>query len=198
VVFAGVMAGYSWSFLPNDYASEVTLYVLTKSDADNPSSTLTTSDVSLSQQLANDISVLSRSDRVMGSTAEQLGMRTLEGYKIDVTSSTANRVITLAVTGRDPDAVAVIANELAKQTATAAVDIMDLRAVNIVDTAQVPINPSGPNRSLFTLVAALAGLVVAFMLIVLLDLLNTTIRSSDEAEELLELPIMGRIPKIKR
>jgi capsular polysaccharide biosynthesis protein len=199
VVLAAATAACSWAFLPNDYTSEVTLYVLTKSSTDGPSaSTLTSSDITVSQQLANDISVLSRSDRVMGSTAKELGMSTLEGYGIDVASSTTNRVITLKVTGRDPDAVAVIANELARQTATAAVDIMDLKAVNVVDVAQVPNDPSGPNRPLYTLVALLAGLVVAAMLVVLLDLLNTTIRSPEEAEELLEMPVIGQVPKIKR
>jgi capsular polysaccharide biosynthesis protein len=198
IVFAVATAIYSWAFLPNEYEAKVTLYILTRSNASDSAPTLTTSDISLSQQLANDISVLSRSDRVMSATAKRLGMPTLAGYEIDVTSSTSNRVITLVVTGNNSDVVAVIANELAKQTASAAVDIMNFEAVNIVDTAQVPTNPSGPNRPLYVLVAALAGVAVAFMLIVLLDLVNAVIRSSDEVEELLELSIMGRMPKVKR
>jgi capsular polysaccharide biosynthesis protein len=198
VVFALGTAVYSWTLISNDYSSSVVLYVLTKTDQDTQSpSTVTGSDFSVSQQLANDISVLTRSNRVVGTTAQELGMSSLEGYKIDVTSATTNRVITLEVTGKDPQSVAVIADELAEQAAQAAVDIMDLRAVNIVDAAQVPTAPSGPNRPLFTLVAFIAGLVVAVVLIFLLDLLNTTVRSPEEAGELLELPVVGRMPRLK-
>jgi capsular polysaccharide biosynthesis protein len=198
IAFTLGTALYSWVFLVNEYSSNVVLYILTKSDGETQSSSaLTSGDITVSQQLANDISVLSRSDRVMGTTAQELGMSSLDGYKIEVTSATTNRVITLAVTGTDPEAVAVIADELANQTALAAVDIMDLRAVNIVDAAKVSSNPSGPNRPLFTLVAFVAGLVAAVALIIFLDLLNTTIRSPEEAGELLELPVLGRIPKLK-
>ena len=124
-------------------------------------------------------------------------MSTLKGYDIKVTSATTNRVITLSVTGKKPEAVAQIANELAKQTADTAVEVMELKAVNIVDAAQVPSAPSGPNRIMYTAVAFLAGLFFAVVLIVLLDLVDTTVKNPEEAEELLGLPVLGRMPALK-
>ncbi|MDR1357917.1 MAG: lipopolysaccharide biosynthesis protein [Coriobacteriales bacterium] len=197
LVFAGVTAGYCWAFMTNDYTSSVKLYILSKSDGESTTSPVTSSDLTLSQQLANDIAVLAKSDRVIDATTKTLGMTTFSGYEINVTSATTNRVITLSVTGKRPEAVAQIANELADQVADTAVEIMDLKAVNIVDTAKVPLEPSGPNRLLYTGVAFLAGIVVAIALIVLLDLINTTIRNPEEAEELLDLPILGRMPALK-
>jgi capsular polysaccharide biosynthesis protein len=196
LLFAVLTAGYCWGFMTNDYTSSVSLYILTKSDNEN-SSTVTSSDLTASQQLANDIAVLAQSNRVITATTKALGMTTFTGYEVKVTSATTNRVITLSVTGKKPEAVAQIVNELAGQTADTAVEIMDLKAVNIVDAAQVPTAPSGPNRLLYTGVAFLAGIVVAIALIVLLDLLNTTIRNPEEAEELLGLPILGRMPALK-
>jgi capsular polysaccharide biosynthesis protein len=196
LLFAGLTAGYCWGFMTNDYTSSVSLYILSKSDNEN-TSTVTSSDLTASQQLANDIAVLAQSNRVINATTEALGMTTFSGYEINVTSATTNRVITLSVTGKRPEAVAQIADELADQTADTAVKIMDLKAVNIVDSAQIPILPSGPNRALYTGVAFLAGIVVAIALIVLLDLLNTRVRNPEEAEELLDLPILGRMPALK-
>ena len=195
LVFAGATAIYCWGFMSNDYTSDVSLYVLNKTD--EQSSNITSSDTTASQQLANDIAVMAQSNRVIDATAQSLGMSTLKGYDIKVTSATTNRVITLSVTGKKPEAVAQIANELAKQTADTAVEVMELKAVNIVDAAQVPNAPSGPNRIMYTAVAFLAGLFFAVALIVLLDLIDTTVKSPEEAEELLGLPVLGRMPALK-
>jgi capsular polysaccharide biosynthesis protein len=194
--FAGLTAGYCWGFMTNDYTSSVSLYILSKSDSEN-SPNVTSSDMTASQQLANDIAVLAQSNRVITATTEVLGMTTFDGYEVEVTSATTNRVITLSVTGKRAEAVAQIADELADQTANTAVEVMDLKAVNIVDSAQIPPAPSGPNRILYTGIAFLAGIFVAIALVVLLDLMNTRIRNPEEAEELLGLPILGRMPALK-
>ena len=196
LVFAGATAVYSWGFMSNDYTSSVSLYVLTKTDNQN-SSNITSSDVTASQQLANDIAVLAQSNRVIDATAQSLGMSTLKGYDVKVDSATTNRVITLSVTGKKPEAVAQIADELGKQTSDTAVEVMDLKAVNVIESAQVPDAPSGPNRVMYTAVAFLAGLFFAVALIVLLDLIDTTVKSPEEAEELLGLPVLGRMPSLK-
>jgi capsular polysaccharide biosynthesis protein len=196
VLLAAAAAGFCWGFLSDDYTSSVSLYVLTKNESEN-SSNVTSSDMAASQQLANDIAVLAQSNRVVNSTAAELGMTSFNGFSIGVSSATTNRVITLSVVGKKPEAVALIADELAKQTAEAAVEIMDLKAVNIVDSAQIPLEPSGPNRLLYTGIAFLAGLFVAIAIVVLLDLLNTRVRNPEEVEELLGLPILGRMPALK-
>jgi capsular polysaccharide biosynthesis protein len=196
ILLAGLVAGYCWGFMTNDYTSSVSLYILSKADSEN-STAVTSGDMSASQQLANDIAVLAQSNRVITATTEALGMTEFYGYEVDVTSATTNRVITLSVTGKRPEAVAQIADELADQTAETAVEVMDLKAVNIVDSAQIPTSPSGPNRILYTGVAFLGGIFAAIALIVLLDLLNTRIRTPEEAEELLGLPILGRMPALK-
>lgn len=107
-------------------------------------------------------------------------------------------VITLTVTGKSPEGAASVANELADRTSKAAIDAMKLDAVNIMDRASVPENPSGPNRVMYTAVALLAGLFVAIAIIVLQDMLDTTVKSGDDAEELLGIPVLGRMPKPKK
>lgn len=197
VVAALVAAGISWGFLPNKYTSSVSMYVLSTSESADSASNVTSSDMTASQQLANDIAVLADSNRVVDATAQALGMRDLDDFDIQVQSETTNRVITLSVTGLRPEAVAQVADEAARQTADTAVEIMRLQAVNIIDSAEVPSEPSGPNRTLYVAVAALAGLFAAIAIIVLLDMLDTTIRDPEDAEELLGVPVLGRMPKLK-
>lgn len=198
VVIAVATAVYCWGFMADQYTSTMSLYVLTKTDDTSGQSSLSNSDITASQQLANDIAVLVKSNGVLEDTANAIGMDNLADFTIEVESATTNRVITLSVTGKRPESVAMVANELASQTADAAVKIMDLRAVNIIDEAKVPTAPSGPNRILYTLVGLLAGLFLAVAIIVLRDLLDTTVKSDEEMEELFGIPVLGNMPTVKK
>ena len=197
IVFGLATGIFCWGFMTNDYTASVSLYILAKSDKTEPLSAAGT-EFSTSQQVANDVAVLAVSNRVERETAEKLGLKDLEDYRIGVDSSTQNRVIELNVTGKRPELVAEVANTLAEVLAQTGVELMDLQAINIVDEALVPDEPSGPNRLLYTLVGVLVGVVVAIAILVLKDLLDTTVKSSEEVEELYGLPVLGNMPKVRQ
>ncbi len=197
LLFGGVTAAYCWGSMTNNYTATVSLYVLTQSSSTtNGESQITSSDTTASQQLANDLAKIAKTATVTDSTAKALGLQNLNAFNISVTSDTTSRVITLSVTGKDPNAVALVANELADHTSETAIDAMKLEAVNVIDRATAPDKPSGPNRPMYTLVALLAGVFVAIALIVLLDMLNNTVKSGEEAEELLGIPVLSRMPEV--
>lgn len=198
IIFTLLTGVYAYGFMKDVYTSEVQLYVLTQSQTSQDQSYASSSDTTASQQLANDIAVLADSPTVRNATAQALGMKDLTDYSIGVKNATTNRVITLTVTAGDPNSAARVANELAKKTATRSVEIMGVKAVNIVDEAVASDNPSGPNRKMYVAVAFLAGLFVAIALVVLMDMLNTTVKSREEAEELFDLPVLGVMPELKK
>ena len=43
----------------------------------------------------------------------------------------------------------------------------------------------------------MAGLFVAILIVMIFDLINTRIRKPEEIEELLDIPVIGRIPQVK-
>ena len=199
IVFALATGVYCWQMMEDQYTANVDLYVLSKTGDDEATSQqLTQSDMSASQQLANDIAVLASSSKVKKNTADALGMSSLEGYKIQVKSASTNRVISLSVTGLNPEATAKVANALANQVAKTATEIMELKAVNIIDAADVPSAPSGPKRLQYTAIAFGIGLIVAIVLIVMMDLFNVRIRTPEEAEETLGVPVIGKFPQVKK
>lgn len=198
VIFTLVTGIYTFGFMEDVYTSEVQLYVLTQSQTSQDQSYATSSDTAASQQLANDIAVIADTPKVRNATAKALGMKDLKDYTLGVKNATTNRVITLTVTANDPAAAARVANEFAKNTASCAVQIMGLKAVNIVDDATSSDIPSGPNRKMYLAVAFLAGLFVAVAIVVLMDMLNTTVKSREEAEELFGLPVLGTMPELKK
>ena len=199
VAFALVAAVYCWGFMPNQYTAETSIYALSKTEsaANGAEAGLSYGDLNASQLLANDFAELAKYEQVQTETALALGMEDLSGYKVSISSSTTTRVIKLSVTGRDPESAALIANKLASEIGQTATKVMDVKAVNVITKAKAPENPSGPSRGMYTLVALLAGLFLAVAVIVLMDILNTTIRNDEDVTEGLGLPIIGRFPELK-
>lgn len=199
IAFAIVTALASWTMLPNTYTATVSMYVLANSSQNTNSNASLSTDLSASQMLTNDVAQLIESERVLDQTASQLNMKESElaSYKLEVTSSTTTRLITISVTGDTPNSAAAIANGLANTTNTVAQEIMDIEAVNVIDQAAIPTSPSGPPRVMYTAVAFLAGIFVAIAIVVIMDMINTRIRKPEEIEELLDIPVIGRIPVIK-
>ena len=101
------------------------------------------------------------------------------------------------MTGPDAQSTAIIANALAEDVSKVAQEVMEVKSVNVIDEAQTPVSPSGPNRLLYTAIAFLAGLFVAVAIAVLADMLNTRARDAEDVEKLLGVPVIGRIPAMK-
>ena len=196
VACALVMSVVSFAFMKNTYTAQTSMYILAKSNAQGQNAA-SYSDLTASQMLANDVATLLESDTVTNGTAKQLGMESLKGYKVSVSSETTSRVITLTVTASDAEGAAKVANAMATQVSDVAKNVSMADGINVIDQASTPESPSGPNRLLYIGVAFLAGLFLAVAVVVLMDMLNTRVRSAEDAEELLGVPVIGRIPAMK-
>lgn len=192
VIAAAAMAAVSILLMTNDYTARMSMYVLAQSG--EPSSSTLQSTLSASQLITNDVAALIDSDRVTNDVASELGMKDLEDFDLAVTNDTTTRVITLEVTGKDPQQVADVANAVARDVSEVAQEVMEVQSVNVIDEAQVPEDPSGPNRKMYVAVALLGGLFLAVAIVVLQDMLNNKVRDAAEVEELLGIPVIGQFP----
>lgn len=194
VLCALVTCVYSYLFMADTYTATTNMYVLAQQDGSN--TTLST-DLSASQMLANDVATLLQSDRVLGQTASDLGLQSLSGYDVSVASDTTSRVITLSVTGPNAQTAADVANAMVANVSSIAQDVMSVQSVNAIDKAEAPTAPSGPKRPLYVAGALVAGLFLAVAIVVVGDMLNTKVRGQEEVEELLGIPVVGRVPFMK-
>ena len=196
VACALVMGVYSYLFMRNTYTASTSMYVLALNQDATASTSLST-DLSASQMISNDVSTLLTSDRALAETAEDLALDDLSAYDVSVTSETTSRVIGLTVTGPDPQTAADVANRLVANVSGIAQEVMSIESVNPIDQATAPEAPSGPNRPLYVAVALMAGLFLAVAIVVVEDMLNTKVRGQEEVEELLGIPVIGRIPAMR-
>ncbi|MEM1157493.1 MAG: polysaccharide biosynthesis tyrosine autokinase [Verrucomicrobiota bacterium] len=66
--------------------------------------------------------------------------------------------------------------------------------VEIMEKARLPLEPSKPKKLLILLISGVAGIGIGFGLIVLLNLLDNTVKTVDQAERETELPVLSAIP----
>lgn len=192
---AVLMAGYSAFLMHDTYTASASMYVLAKDDGE--SNTNLSTDLNASQMISNDVAKLLTSDRVLSETADEVGLDNLNAYSVSVSSETTSRVIQLSVTGANPQTAADITNSMVDNVSQIAREVMSVESVNAIDRATVPASPSGPNRTLYVAVAFMAGIFLAVAIVVVADMLNTKVRGEDEVEELLGIPVVGRIPAMK-
>lgn len=192
-IVAGIGVFVGSLFLPNEYTASTTMYVLSREDQTEQNA-VTLQDMNLGQMITTDVVTLIKSDRVKKDVAEKVGLANLNAYDFNVTNTTNTRVITLDVTGKDPEQAANVANATVEVVSGVATDVMHLQSVNPIDAATPPKAPSGPRRVLYGAVGLMAGLFVAVAIVMVRDMLDTRVRSGEEAEKIVGVPVVGHFP----
>ena len=67
----------------------------------------------------------------------------------------------------------------------------------IVDKAMVPTVPVKPNKRLSVTLAFILGLILGCGIAILLDMLDNTVKSPDDVQDKLGVPLLGTLPKMK-
>ncbi|MBC8529556.1 hypothetical protein H8699_08975 [Christensenellaceae bacterium NSJ-44] len=194
VVFAVVVVTsfYTFKMMPDEYTSDTTLYVLTQQNEN----VISSSDLSASALLVNDYRELVLSYKVTSAVAQQLGLESLKGYDINVTSLSNTRLIQISVTGREPQMAANIANGLAQVFSQSVTDIMRVDNVSVIDEARVAEKPSGPARERTIVLAAMVTALVMMLIAILKDALNTTLKTAADVEQQVGLSVLAQVARV--
>ena len=69
-------------------------------------------------------------------------------------------------------------------------------SIQIIEEAKPPTSPTSPKQSVVLALAATFGSVLAVGVMLLLEMMDNTLRDAGEAEELLQLPLLGVLPRL--
>jgi succinoglycan biosynthesis transport protein ExoP len=87
---------------------------------------------------------------------------------------------------------------LARQKETAVTGNFDSPVARFTDRAVVSLLPAKPKKKVIVIMAFIASLGFAMVLVLVLDALNDTIKTSDDVEKILSQRALGYVPKAKR
>jgi capsular exopolysaccharide synthesis family protein len=68
--------------------------------------------------------------------------------------------------------------------------------IRIIAKATVPDTPASPKPSVVLVIASFFGMILAVGVVLLLEVLDNTLRGASDAEELLKLPLLGILPRL--
>ncbi len=108
-----------------------------------------------------------------------------------------SRLFTVGFQYSDPQIAKQVSDELASELSTAVHEIVGVENVRILDQAQVPKQPISPNIFKNAIIGGFLGLIASLTIIIMLFLFDDTIKTEDEIENLLGIPLMASIPETK-
>ena len=115
---------------------------------------------------------------------------------ITIKTQTNSQVFSVSVETDNPKKSAAAANTIASVFKKRVKKIMNVNNVTIVARATTPSKPSSPNVKLFTLAGAVLGLLISFMIVLMRDLMDTSVRDNDFMVDELGLTNLGQITHI--
>ncbi|WP_164667651.1 YveK family protein [Virgibacillus doumboii] len=153
-------------------------------------------------ELINTYKVILTSPVILEGVANELNLSysvTQLQNKIQVANENSSQVVKVSVTDADPELAAQIANTTVQIFKTKIPDLMNVDNVHILSEAGTVANPSpvSPKPTLNIAIAIVLGGIVGFGLAFLLEYLDNTIKSEEDIERELHLPVLGVITHIK-
>ena len=114
--------------------------------------------------------------------------------RLELTNPSDTRMITITFADEDPEMAKKVADEVAKVSKARVKEIMNTQEPTIAEEGYVPERPSSPSTMKNVVMAGLLGVLLAMAVIVVIYLMDDTIKSSDDIEKYLGLTTLGVIP----
>ncbi len=192
------LIGFAISFfvIAPTYESTTKIYILNKNESQN----VTYSDMQLGTQLTKDYSELINSRYVLEEVIQKLRLNLdYQGLKekVSVSSPTDTRIVAITVTDKDPVEALNIANAIRESASNHIGNVMDIDAVNVVESANMPTKKAGPSYLKWTVIAGMLGVLLVCAMVLIKYLLDDTIKTSEDVERYLGLSTLAIIPIIE-
>lgn len=196
-IFAIIGYIYTMAFTSPMYTSSTTLVLAGTNSEQEGESSITTNDLTLNSKLVSTYSQLVKSNKVVRQVISNLGINISESTlrnNISVSSVSDTELIKITVKTDNPKYSADIANETAKVFTSEVAEIYNINNVHVVDVAEESNVPSNIDHKKDIIMFAAIGVVIAFAYVIIASMLDTTVKTEEEIERLVNLPVLASIP----
>lgn len=198
IVAVAISAAVSYFLLTPSYSASTQLLV---NQSKEEGQSYTSGDLRTNLDLINTYNVIITSPRIIEPTLEELDLDRSAGElrnQVTVRSEGDSQVVSISVEDENPAIAVQIANTLGTVFQRDIVEIMNVDNVSILTTAELSDSPSpvSPNPPLNMAIALVVGLMAAVGLAFLLEFLDNTIKTDDDVEQKLGIPVLASISRI--
>lgn len=196
VIGAAAAFGGTKLLITPQYTASSMIYILSES-----TSITSLADIQIGDSLAQDFMIIGKSRPVVEKVIKQLDLNaSYEAVANTITFENPedSHILKISVTNPDPKLAADISNAMAEVTRAQIADVMGTDEPNTLEEAIVPVSPSSPNTMKNTMMGALLGAVLAAGLIIVLYLMDDTIKDEDDVKKYLQMNTLAALPMEKR
>lgn len=181
-------------FITPMYTSITKVYVLSKQDANT---NLTYSDLQTGTSLTKDYMELAKSRPVLEQVIAILNLdmkpeELADAITVDTPQDT--RILRISVENENPRTAKEIADAVRESVSIQITEIMAADSVNIVEIGNLPTEPSSPSVLKNMIIGGMLGVLIAIGIIVLIYILDDTIKTPEDVEHYLGMNVLTSIP----
>jgi capsular polysaccharide biosynthesis protein len=193
---AVISALVSYLLITPIYQSSTQFIVVQKQQ--DPNVQYNVNDVRLNVELINTYNQIITSPRILNEVIEDLDLSLTTGQlkeKIQVTSPDSSQVVNVTAQDPDPELATLIANTTVEVFQNEVPVLMNVDNVEILSPAVTSENPSpvSPNKTLNIAIAMVLGAMVGVGLAFLFEYMDNTLKTEDDIEKKLNVPVLGTI-----
>ena len=197
VIILVCLCGCMYSlFVQKPMYQSYTTVILGSDDSKSGNQSITQSDVMLNQNLVDTYAEVVKSKRVLNQVIRELNLNlSYEELcnKVNVTALNDTEIIKINVIDRNAKMAKNIANVIADYFTHEIVKLYSLNNVNVLDEATESNKPYNINIFKQLVVYFMIGVVVASGILFIIYYFDRTIKSAEQVEQKLKLPILGSV-----
>ena len=149
-------------------------------------------------KLVNNVVELMTQNNIMSEVAKDIGLESADAVRgiVNVSNDSNTEIITVTATTNDPKLSKDVANDTVSTFIRTMQKNLNVRNIEVVDKAKLSYIPSGPNVKKNTLLATMVGFVLGCGYATLRFLFDNRLRTKEEAEKYLGIPVFCEIPEL--
>ena len=198
-VTGAVAFAYSSFIVQPEFTSTTRIYVVNRNQGDGQG--LTNQDLQAGSYLVKDYREIILSQDVLEKVITDLKLdfspKALSD-KIKVTVPVDTRIVSISVKDRAPEEASRIANTLREVASKKIISVTRVSDVTTLEEARPATFPSSPNIRAVSIVSLLAGAVVTIIIILMMELLDTRVKRSEDIEDVMQIPLLGVVPNLDK
>ena len=193
---AGIM---SFFVIKPKYEAKVKVFI-GKEESKKGDSTYDNNDIAMYQKLMKTYAEIVKTKDSTKTALKKINQQDTQGNVsrvqagLTVSPSADTQIMEVKYTSTKKEEILPVINAVTDVFVSKSRELIPNGNVQVIEKAEAPKNPVSPNKALNIIIGFMLGMMVSVGITFLLEYLDNTVRTKDELEKLLELPVIGSIP----
>lgn len=198
ILLGAITFSYAFFFITPQYQAKAMMYVNNSSfSVGSTSFSISSSELTAAKSLLDTYVIILKSRTTLEKVLDETGLDyTYKELSEMVSASSVNgtEVFQIVATSSSPQEAELIVDTIVKILPERIADIVDGSSVRLVDHAVLPTQRSSPSYTKHTMIGLVLGFILSCGVIIILDLMDTTIRNEDYLTQRYSIPVLAVVP----